>query len=252
MDTRRSFIGKLAGALTSYALIQGIFQSGALKAGSIREMDHWAIRLNEMSMDLRKGSIEPGEWQNLAEDLFNQVPLTDVLSFIDFNKLAKGFEFPDLGVSTRYVNFPRLSGLPETTVFVKKLFGMSRQRAIIPHGHSNMASAHLVLEGEMHLRQYDKIRREDKELIIQPTVDKVACAGITSSISDDQNNIHWFIARTSQAFTLDVIMLDLDGKSYDIHNLDMKKASALGNGQLRVPEIPVEQALRLYGKEQHH
>ncbi len=251
MISRRAFSRKFCQAVTSYALLESVFRTGAWHIGKVGEADHWAIQLNEYCRDLHKASISPKEWQQLSEKLLGQVPLADIIHFINFEELVKGFQFPDLGVDTRYVKFPRLIGLPEKTVFVKKIFGMSRDRAIIPHGHSNMASLHLVLKGDMHLRQYDKLHQEDNHLIIRPTVDRIIHPGSTSSISDDQNNIHWFIANSQNAFTLDIIMLDLNGQSYDIHNLDIEKAEPQNDGSIRVPELAVSDALKKYGKDHH-
>ena len=129
---------------------------------------------------------------------------------------------------------------------------MKKDRAIIPHGHSNMASAHLILKGELHLRNYEKIRKEEKYLIIKPTIDKVVKIGESSSVSDEKDNVHWFIANTETAFTFDVIMLNLNQKKYDIHNLDIYEKQNLSDGTMRVPVLDVETALKKYGKETHH
>jgi len=214
--------------------------------------DHWAIKLNEFCADLKTESITTLQWQTQIEDLYRQIELEEILRFIDFENLIKGFKYPDLGVHTKQVKFPKLSGLPENTAFVKKIFGMKKDRAIIPHGHSNMASAHLILKGELHLRHYEKIGQEDKNLIIKPTVDKIAKLGESSSISDEKDNIHWFIANTENAFTFDVIMLDLNNKPYDIHNIDIFEKQDLANGTLRVPILDVETALKKYGTQSHH
>lgn len=69
-----------------------------------------------------------------------------------------------------------------------------------------------------------------------------------SSISDDRDNVHWFVAETGPSYAFDVIMLDLAGKQYDIHNLDMDNAVELPGGELEVPVIGVEEALSKYGK----
>jgi hypothetical protein len=196
-------------------------------------------------------SISPDYTQQKIEELYTQVELQDILKFIDFENLIKGIEYPDLGVSTKPVKFPKLNGLPERTTFVKKIFGMKKDRAIIPHGHSNMASAHLILSGEMHLRHYEKIRQEGQNLIIKPSIDRIAKVGDSSSISDEKDNVHWFIANTETAFTFDVIMLDLNDENYDIHNLDIYESKDLKNRTLKVPILDVQSALKKYGKHHH-
>lgn len=249
---RRDFTKGVLTTISSFALIDSLFAFNAIGSQIKPIANHWAIKLNEFCADLKTESISVMEWQILIEDLYRQIELQEILRFIDFDNLIKGFEYPDLGVHTKPIRFPKLSGLPESTVFVKKIFGMKKDRAIIPHGHSNMASAHLILKGEMHLRHYEKIAQEDKNLIIKPTIDKISRLGESSSISDDKDNIHWFIANTETAFTFDVIVLDLNNKPYDIHNLDIFEKQDLSDGTLRVPILDVETALKKYGKETHH
>jgi len=213
--------------------------------------DHWSKMLQEYCGDLKTGSITPVQWQQQVEALYKTISLEELLQFIHFDNLAKGLTLPDLGVATRPVSFPKLAGLPEKTVFAKKLFGMQKDRAIIPHGHSNMASAHLVVKGEMHLRHYQKLHGDHQHLIIKPTIDKMTKPGESSSISDDKDNVHWFIANTPTAYTFDVIMADLNQKHYDVHNLDMYASQDLKNDTLKVPILDVETALKKYGKQHH-
>jgi len=110
---------------------------------------------------------------------------------------------------------------------------MKRDRAIIPHGHSSMASAHLILNGEMHLRHYEKIQQVGQNLIIKPTIDRIAKVGDSSSISYEKDNVHWFIANTETTFTFDVIVLDLNNKNYDIHNLDIYESIDLKTERIK-------------------
>jgi hypothetical protein len=249
---RRDFTTGLLATITSYALMDSLFAANAISSHISPMTKHWALKLNEYCSDLKKHAITPMEWQLLIDDLFKTVELNELLKFIDFKKLQNGFQYPDLGVNTKPVFFPKLEGLPERTVFVKKIFGMQKDRAIIPHGHSNMTSAHLVLNGEMHLRHYEKIRKEGNHLIIKPSIDKVVKVGDSSSISDEKDNVHWFVANTDTAFTFDVIMLDLKGKATDIHNIDIYEKQNLNDGTMRVPILDVSTALKKYGKETHH
>lgn len=249
---RREFNTQLLAAVSSFALMEALLGCNAVTPQAKPIVKHWALQLNEYCMDLKMASIEVMDWQTKVESLFDKIELKELLSFIDWPNLTKGFEYPDLGVNTKPIKFPKLAGLPEETIFVKKLFGMQKDRAIIPHGHSNMASAHLILSGEMHLRHYEKVRQEEQHLIIKPSIDKIAKIGESSSISDKKDNVHWFIANTNTAFTFDVIMLNLKDKPYDIHNLDIYEQQNLSDGTMRVPILDVETALKKYGKDSHH
>lgn len=248
---RREFTKGMFANITSFALMDSLFAYNAIGKTIKPITDHWAIQLNEYCSDLKTDSISTIQWQQKVEELYNEIELDEILKFIDFDKLIEGFEYPDLGVSTKPVKFPKLNDLPEQTAFVKKIFGMKKNRAIIPHGHSNMASAHLILKGEMHLRNYEKIQQDGQNLIIEPTIDRLAKVGGCSSISDEKNNVHWFIANTESAFTFDIIMLDLNNKNYDIHNLDIYESEDLKNGTLKVPILDVQTALKKYGRHHH-
>lgn len=249
---RRVFSQYLIKSITSYALLESLIQTEAFSHKVKPIISHWALELESYCKDLRKSGISPSEWQVKIEALYQKIELEELLKFIQFEELIKGFEYPDLGVATRYVKFPKLEGLPARTAFTKKIFGMKKGRAIIPHGHANMSSAHLILKGEMQLRNYNNHRQENKHMIISPSSDRLIQRGDCSTISDERDNVHWFIANTDQAFTFDVIMLDLNGKQYDIYNLDMDEKEDLSNGKMRVPILDVETALKKYGKESHH
>jgi len=239
-------------SVLSYSLMNSLITTEAIGNKMNPITDKWVNQLNEYCLDLKKEAITIQEWRNLISQLYQKVELKEILEIINFEKLKKGFHFPDLGVNNKPVKFPKLKGLPAKTVFIKKIFGMKKERAIIPHGHSNMVSAHLILKGEMHLRHYDKIRIEGEKMIIKPTIDKIIKTGESSSISDDKDNVHWFIANTDSAFTFDVIMLNLNEKEYDIHNIDIYEKENLSNGNMRVPILDVETALKKYGKHTHH
>lgn len=248
---RREFTKGILATVTSFALMDSLFAFSAIGKSIKPITDHWAVKLNEYCSDLKTDSVTTLQWQQKIEELYSKIELEELLKFIDFDNLIEGFKYPDLGVSTKTVKFPKLDGLPERTVFIKKIFGMKKDRAIIPHGHSNMASAHLILNGEMHIRHYEKIQQDGKNLIIKPSIDRIAKIGANSSISEDKDNVHWFIANTETAFTFDVIMLDLNHKSYDIHNLDIYESEDLKDGTFKVPILDVETALKKYGKQHH-
>lgn len=247
--TRREL---LIGSIASYCLFRTLFTRDAF-AGSVKPVtDLWLKDLHEMSLDLQAGKITPLQWQGKIDELFDRVSLEELLARIDFDKLTRGFEYPDLGVSTKWVSFPRLDGVPETLAFHSKIFGMKKDRAIIPHGHRNMVSCHYVLQGELRLRHYDKIEEDGTHMIIEPTVDHLARVGSHSSISDEKNNIHWLRATTDSAFTYDVLIVDLKGNKWEVDNIDPYGAEKIAGSRLRVRKLPLEEALAKYGHDSHH
>lgn len=250
--SRRSFQKHLLSLLASHALLGTAWESKAVSFQIAPVVRHWILQLNEYCKDLKLEKMPFLVWQNQVEKLLRNVPLEELIQFISFDQLIQGFSLPDKGVKTKPVVLPKLSDLPTDTLFVKKIFGMKKDRAIIPHGHSHMASAHLVLSGQMHLRHYDKTHQNHTHCWVAPSQDRMVGPGSCSSISDERDNVHWFIAQSEVAFTLDIIMLDLHQQSYDIQNLDMYEAVPESNGSLRAPIMNVEEALEKYGHHQHH
>jgi hypothetical protein len=74
-----------------------------------------------------------------------------------------------------------------------------------------------------------------------------------STQSSNRNNIHWFTAESSTAFTFDVIVQYLDpdqpcGRDY----VDPLNAQKLGDGSLPVQRLLQEDAENMYGGSDHH
>lgn len=248
---RRDFLQSALPAVASWLLFRTFVQHDAFAQDIGVSPARWIRDLHEMTGDLRGQKISPLVWQERIEALYGTIPLAELLQAIDFERLTAEFVYPERGVHTQEVNFPDLEGL-DRLAFHGKIFGMRRHRAIIPHGHRNMASCHYVLHGELHLRQYDKLDEDDTHMVIVPTRDEIGTPGSYSTISDDRDNVHWLVARTETAFTFDVIALDIAGRPWEVHNVDPRKAVPAGGGGLRVPKLDVSAALEAYGYETHH
>ncbi|HSS76568.1 MAG TPA: hypothetical protein VLV54_07445 [Thermoanaerobaculia bacterium] len=249
---RRELIKSVLGSLASYSLLETLFTRDAFCSPVKPVTDRWVRDLNDMSRDLKTGRIAPAVWQAKVKDLYDRIELPELLAAIDFDRLSARFDYPDLGVSTRPVEFPRLDGIPRDIVFVRKIFGMKKDRAIIPHGHKNMTSCHYVLKGEFQLKQYDKVEEDTTHMVIEPTIHEIARVGSHSSISDEKDNIHWLRATTATAFTFDAIVLDLKGRKADVENIDPDGGERISGGRLRVRKLSVEEALHKYGHDTHH
>ena len=115
--SRRTF-GKFSfGAIVSHAVMETLFSQHALAKTVVPIVDHWVKQLNEFCSDMKTQQISQKVWQEYTEALFQQIELKELLQFIDFDRLTKQFEYPDLGVGTKYVKFPKLEGIPQKTVF---------------------------------------------------------------------------------------------------------------------------------------
>ena len=130
--TRREFIAQSFGTECSYFFLETLFARELFARPIQPVISHWAQELNTICQDLRTHSLTLVQWQERIEALLNRVELAEMLRFIDFDQLTRQFAFPDLGVNTKPVAFPKLEGLPQNLAFHKKVFGVKKARAIIP------------------------------------------------------------------------------------------------------------------------
>ena len=209
---RREFTKSLMGSIASYALLRTLFTTDTF-ADSVKPVTGgWLRGLHEMSLDLERAKITPGQWRTKIDKLYNRLALEELLARIEFARLTQGFEYPDLGVNTKWVNFPKLDGLPQTSLSTARFSGCGRTGRG-PRTAIGTVSCHYVLQGEIlapALRKRSK--KTARTMVIKPTVAHIARVGSHSSISDEKNNIHWLTATTDTAFTYDVLIVDLKGE----------------------------------------
>jgi hypothetical protein len=248
--SRRDFTKNMLGSLFSMTLISSLVEAQSLK-GSIKPIAHNRIfEMEEISKDLRRGKIKPVEWQEQIESLLGQIEMKDLLKAIDYQQLAKSTKLFDDHETAEEVTFSSIKKLSGELSFAPYFYGMKKGVSIVPHGHQNMTTMHIMLKGEAHGRHYDRIADETEFLIIKPTKDKNLTVGDASTISDQRDNIHWFEALTEPVFMFNIGVYGLDenaattGRDY----IDPNKGENLSNGSIRVPRITGENAYKIYGK----
>jgi len=153
--------------------------------------------------------------------------------------------------SKGYPVFPKVEGISENYSFTGRIFGMQKDRAIIPHGHTNMSSCHRVLNGEILLKQYDRVKDEGDYMFIKQTIEETGKAGSFSSISEDKDNVHWMVTTTPYAHTFDVIVGWLHNTKTEVQNIDMYAAQKADSGLLKVKKMDWKEALEKYGDSHH-
>ncbi|MGC4102058.1 hypothetical protein [Ferruginibacter sp.] len=248
---RREFTKGTLMTLTSIAFLDLLF-TNHLFAAPLKEIStQWLKELHTMCKDLKTDRITPVQWQEKITAFHNRLPLEDLVKLIDYDNAMKNFEYPDKGVNVKDPVLPKVKGISENYAFTGRIFGMKKGRAIIPHGHSNMVSCHRVLNGEVLLKQYDRIRDEGDYMFIQQTLEETGKAGSFSSISDQKGNVHWFVTNTDYAHTFDVIVGNLKQQSTEVDNIDMYEAEKAENGLLKVKKMDWKEALDKYGDSHH-
>jgi hypothetical protein len=175
--------------------------------------------------------------------------LPDLLSLIDFDRLTDSVKFAERGERSVRLTFPKVEGLPTEWSFGKQIFALRQGRSVVPHGHNNMATAFLILKGQLRGRHYDRLKDEPGYMIIKPTIDRKFSPGECSTVSDYKDNVHWFQATSQQAFIFNLHVMDLNpdpaqptGRVY----ID-PQGEKIAGGLTRARRIGYKEANELYG-----
>ena len=240
MPLRREILG----ALTTVWLARAVHATGAAPTVLDEKLKSRLRKLDDASRALAHGEIQPVDWQRAGAEFCDGLDVQELCRAADFEHMAARLPLLPRGTSAEAIH------LLDGQAFTPKIFAMGKGRAIVPHGHRNMVSQHLVLQGEMRGRHYERLRDEAGWLVVRPTIDKVFRTGDFSSISDQRDNVHWFVTTSERAYTLDAIVDNLDRSRpypYQIDFVDPERAAAEKDGSLRLPRISLEESLQKYG-----
>jgi hypothetical protein len=247
--TRRSFNAQALGSLLTFSLLETL-ADGDLFAAEVRpDVVRWLADVNQLGRDLKGQAIDQLAWQTKVEELLVRVDLPDLLSLVDFERLAAGANFAERGERSLRVTFPKVEGLPTELSFGKQIFALTRGRSVVPHGHNNMATAFLILRGDLRGRHYDRRADEPGFMIIKPTIDRKFSPGECSTISDFKDNVHWFTALSQRAYIFNLHVLDVNpGATQPTGRVYVDpKGELIAGGSIRARRIDFKEAVRLYG-----
>lgn len=249
MQDRRTFSKETLGALLTLSLLE----TASAKDAFTKEVEplakRWLAKVDEISRDMRGKKITQVQWQTQIERLFEHADVPDLMKFLDFEKLTKDVKYKEKGERSLRPKFPEVEGLPKELVYGTQMFALKKGRSVVPHGHSNMATAFIVLKGEFHGRHFDKFEETDTSMIIKPTIDKKFGPGGHSSISDDKDNVHWFKTLSDTGFIFNIHVYNLlkrkgirSGRSYIDPN-----GEKLADGRVLAKKIGSKEAFAKFG-----
>jgi hypothetical protein len=249
LHTRRDFTKTALQSLTTLVLIEGLWSRRLLGSDVRPIVDDWFKDLSAISKDVHEHRLKDVEFQRALEHLYKRVDLAGLLKTLDFDRLAAGVSFPAKGAKSLPVDFSHVSGLPVQSAFGRQIFAMSKGRSVVPHGHDNMATGFLVLNGRFRGRHYDRVEDRADSYIIRPTIDRDFQPGDFSTISDHKDNVHWFQAESETGFIFNVHVVETDpqnshrpGRVYVDPN-----GEKLAGGLIKAPKISYGKANQLYG-----
>lgn len=204
-------------SLVQTAAILGLLRfslSGNAFATAVKPLtERWAADVATLARDFRQRSLTPLQWQQAIAGLNAKVPLHELLSYIDFERLKAILEAQGSGEHFERIRLPAL----ETggARLWSAVFILPPGDAIPPHAHNNLATAHLVLQGKFRARTFDRVEDAPGRMLLKPGMDAVFQPGETVSMSDDCDNAHWFIAESgTPVFTFDVSIRSPELRQY--------------------------------------
>ncbi|MFN0052541.1 MAG: hypothetical protein ACKV0T_10125 [Planctomycetales bacterium] len=247
--SRREFTQQALGSLLTFSLLETLAQCDAFAADVKPATVKWLADVNQLGWDLKDQKLSQTDWQKKIEELYSRADVSDFLKLIDFDKLTDNLEFVDNGARSLQFKFPKIEGLSDKIAWGKQIFALKKGRSVVPHGHNNMATAFLILQGDFHGRHYDRIEDQDEHMLIKPTIDRKFQVGECSTVSDFKDNVHWFQSLSDKAFIFNIHVMGINpdnqeptGRIYVDPN-----GEKLKDGLIRARRIEYEDAHKLYG-----
>lgn len=245
---RREFSQAMLGSLLTYSLIETLFARDAFAKEIQPVTAKWLMELNDLGKSVKGSQIKQTVWQDKIHELFAKTDLTDLLKFIDFDKLTHNIQFKERGERAIRPQFPSVEGLPRQLVFGHQVFALQKDRSVVPHGHNNMATAFLILKGNFHGRHYDRLDDTKEHMIVRPTIDKRFKAGEYSTVSDHKDNVHWFQATSETAFIFNIHVLHVDPKIKKSGRVYIDPhGEKLSGGRVKARKLRAAEAFQQFG-----
>lgn len=244
--TRRGVLTGLMPAFMIYALLGETGRAAAMPRRITPQ--GWLDQQQELAEALTTGQIEPAQWCSEVETLAAQVDIAELLAAAKLSAEDGARPGGSNDPEKRFVHFTDIAGRKRHLSYSAALFSFSPQNVITPHAHRNMVSAHLVVEGSVRIRTFDRVRDEKNGIVIKPAEDRVASVGGASSMCAERHNVHWFTPQGGPAMTLDVIIdgLSPQGEPYEIVALDPLGGKKLRDGSILAPILGFDAAAAKY------
>ncbi len=244
MHTRRDLLIQSIAGFTVYAFLAEA-TAAAPRATSARR---WIVRQDEIARALAAGDLSQTDWRAEIGRLAREVDVGELASEIGRAKLIEAGAPFGHDPKKRYVRFLDDDGAPRSLAYGAAIFAFAPDSVITPHAHRHMASAHMVIEGKVRVRTFDRVADEAGALLIRPTGDHIAGIGDAAAMTSAKDNVHWFTAQGESAMTFDVIIdgLDAGETRYVIEPVDPLAGERREDGLIRAPILSFEESMQRY------
>jgi hypothetical protein len=246
MNTRREF---LLGSLSAFAVFALLREARAWTAADTGlSARRWIGRQDELARGLAAGTVTQLQWHDAVNALAREVDVAELAAELRHAQLRPAGDPFGHDPAKRFVTFIGDDGAPVRVAYGAALLSFDKASVITPHAHKHMASAHMVIAGEVRIRTFDRVADEEGALLIRPGRDEIAGPGHAAAMTTARDNIHWFAAHAERATTFDVIVDGLDGgaERYLIQPLDPLGGTHLADGTIRAPLLSFEESMKRY------
>ena len=182
----------------------------------------WLGDVNQLGNDLKGRNSNNWPGRRRSRSCCRRSIWPSLLELIDFDRLTTNLNYAERGERSLRFSFPKVEGVPTELSFGKQIFALKKGRSVVPHGHNNMATAFLILKGDLRGRHWNRVKDEPGYMLIKPTIDRKFVPGECSTVSDYKDNVHWFQALSEPAFI------------FNLHVLDVKPAGTLPTGRVYI------------------
>lgn len=245
MTDRRTLLQGCAGFM-AFALLSELASAGTAATGVTAR--RWVSLQRDLARGLRDGSVTQLQWHAGVNALVRELDLEQLAAELRRARIKDAAPPFGRDPQKRFVMMLDEHGEPIRLGYGLALFDFDADSVITPHAHRHMVSAHMVVEGRVRIRTYDRVRDEGRALILRPTADVLAGPGYAAAMTTPRDNVHWFAPRSRRAMTLDVIIDGLDSAAdrYLIEPVDPLGGERLADGLIRAPLMSFEQSMQRY------
>ncbi len=244
---RRGLLSAVTASFAAYALLHETRVAGAIPAARLTAR-RWIDRQDELARALAAGSLSQIAWHDKVNRLAAEVDIAQLIAETRRGRIGEaGSPFGHDPVK-RSVRFVDDDGMPRKFRYAAAIFAFDAKSVITPHAHRHMASAHMVIEGKVRIRTFDRLHDRDGAIVIRPTADHIASVGSAAAMTSQKDNIHWFVPASARAMTFDVIVDNLDPgeNSYVIEPIDPIGGVRQADGSIVAPILTFEESMARY------
>jgi hypothetical protein len=208
----------------------------------------WLSHQTDLAVALSGGKISPAGWHREVNELSKQVDLESLAYELRRARIKDAGAPFGHDPQKRFVTILGEDEVPVKLGYGLALFDFGPQSVVTPHAHRYMASAHMVIDGRVRVRTFDRVKDEENFLVLRPTQDVLAEPGHSAAMTSSNDNVHWFAPRSKRAMTVDVIIDGLNkGKErYLIEPVDPLGGTQLPDGTIQAPLISFERSMERY------